>query len=49
MSDLTSMISRVLFVVSFVLASLAAMEKLANMFGYTVISAAYTPWRLLDS
>jgi hypothetical protein len=48
MSDLTSVVSRVLFVGSFVLATLAAMEKVANMFGYTVISAAYTPWRLLE-
>jgi hypothetical protein len=48
MSDLPSMLSRVLFVTSFVLAGLAAVEKLANLFGYTVLSESYEPWRLLQ-
>jgi hypothetical protein len=48
MSELTSPISRVLFVVSFVLAGLAACEKLANLFGYTVLQETYQPWRLLE-
>jgi hypothetical protein len=48
MSDLTSLISRVLFVASFVLAGLATLEKLTNLFGYTVLQEAYEPWRLLE-
>ena len=48
MSKLTSLISRVLFVGSFVLAGLATLEKLANLFGYTVIRPTYEPWRLLE-
>ena len=48
MSELTSPISRVLFVASFVLAGLAVCEKLANLFGYTVLQEAYQPWRLLE-
>ena len=48
MNRLTSLISRVLFAASFVLAGLAAVEKLANTFGYTVLSETYEPWRLLE-
>jgi hypothetical protein len=48
MSDLTSLVSRVLFVASFVLAGLATLEKLANLFGYTVLREMYEPWRLLE-
>jgi hypothetical protein len=48
MSELTSLISRVLFVVSFLLAGFAACEKLANLFGYTVLQEMYQPWRLLE-
>jgi len=48
MSDLTSLISRVLFVASFVLAGLATLEKLVNLFGYTVLQEMYEPWRLLE-
>jgi hypothetical protein len=48
MNDLTSLISRVLFVASFVLAGLATLEKLVNLFGYTVLQEMYEPWRLLE-
>jgi hypothetical protein len=48
MSDLTSLISRVLFVASFLLATVAVLEKVANLFGYTIILATYEPWRLLE-
>jgi hypothetical protein len=48
MSELTSLISRVLFVASFVLAGLAALEKVANLFGYTVTRPTYQPGRLLE-
>ena len=48
MSELTSPISRVLFVASFVLAGLAVCEKLANLFGFTVLREIYEPWRLLE-
>jgi len=48
MSDLTSAISRVLFVTSFVLAGSAVLEKLVNLFGYTVLQERYEPWRLLE-
>jgi hypothetical protein len=48
MNQLTSLISRVLFVASFLLAGLATIEKLTNLFGYTVIRPTYEPWRLLE-
>ena len=47
MEKLTSLVSRVLFVGSFVLAGLGVWEKLANIFGYTVLRI-YSPWRLLE-
>ncbi len=45
---LISLASRVLFVGAFVLAALAAWEKVANMMGLTLLRGAYTPWRLLE-
>ena len=47
MKQFISVVSRVLFVGSFVLAGLAVWEKLANFFGYTVLRS-YTPGRLLE-
>ena len=47
MKQLTSVLSRILFLGSFLLAGFALWEKLANFFGYTVIGA-YSPWRLLQ-
>jgi hypothetical protein len=48
MSQLTSLINRTLFVVAGLLACLALWEKLANLFGYTVLQGMYAPWRLLE-
>jgi len=48
MSALTSLISRALFVTAFVLGGLATLEKLANLFGYTLILSLYEPWRLFE-
>jgi hypothetical protein len=48
MSEITSQISRVLFVASFVLAALAVLEKVANLFGYMAANSYEAPWRLLE-
>ena len=47
MEKLTSLVSRILFVLSFVLAAFAVWEKLANMFGYTLLRI-FTPFRFLE-
>lgn len=47
MNKLNSFICRVLFVVAFVLAGLAILEKLLNAVGYTIVSV-YSPGRLLE-
>lgn len=48
MKPITSILSRVLFVVSFALAGLAVWEHLARLLGYTVVRGHYDPWRLLE-
>lgn len=48
MKTLTSLICRVLFVVSFLLAGLAVWEKLANLGGYTVLRDSVAAGRLLE-
>ena len=48
MKAITSILSRVLFVVSFALAGLAVWEHLARLLGYTVVRGHYDPWRLLE-
>lgn len=48
MRTLNSLICRVLFLVSFVLAGLAAWEKLANLAGYTVLRSSMGAGRLLE-
>jgi hypothetical protein len=48
MQQLTSLICRVLFVVAFLLAGFAVWERLARVFGYTVLRGTYEPWRLLE-
>ena len=48
MEKLISIVSRVLFIGSFVLAGIAVLEKLANIFGYTVSIILFSPWRLLE-
>jgi len=45
--NLSSVMSRVLFLVAFLLASLAVWEKLLNAFGFTVLRD-YAPSRLLE-
>ena len=44
---LSSVMSRVLFLVAFLLAGLAVWEKLLNAFGFTVLRG-YAPSRLLE-
>jgi hypothetical protein len=41
-------IARVLFIVAFVLAGAAILEKAANMGGYTLLRSTYQPSRLLE-
>jgi small neutral amino acid transporter SnatA (MarC family) len=48
MKTLTSLICRVLFVFSFLLAGLAVGEKLANLWGYTVLRSSVAAGRLLE-
>ena len=46
---LNSIVSRVLFVGSFLLLAIAVLEKVANVFGYTILwGAPYTAARLLE-
>ncbi len=47
MNAVISLISRVFFVVAFVLAGLAVWEKLANVMGQTLLRG-YAPSRLLE-
>ena len=47
MEKLISLVSRVLFVGSFVLAGLVVWEKLVNIFGYTMLRG-FSAWRLLE-
>jgi hypothetical protein len=47
-SRLTSVLSRILFVVAFVLAGLGVWERLARLSGYTLLRGTYDPWRLLE-
>jgi hypothetical protein len=48
MKLLTSIASRFLFAVAFVLAGLGVWERLARLFGYTVVRGYFDPWRLLE-
>lgn len=49
MNELSRLASRVLFVVAFVLAGLAVWEKVANIFGRTLVFlSGYAPTRLLE-
>ncbi|HEX6850246.1 MAG TPA: hypothetical protein VF139_02480 [Candidatus Polarisedimenticolaceae bacterium] len=47
MSNLSSLVNRSLFLLAFVLAALAVVEKAANLFDYTVING-YSASRLLE-
>ena len=48
MNTLTSFISRILFIASFLFVGFAVWEKLANMIGYTVTRGYYSNWQLLE-
>ena len=48
MSKFISLVSRLLFLGSALLALLAVLEKIANMSGYTLMHQAMTPSRLLE-
>jgi hypothetical protein len=49
MQQLTSILCRILFIVAFLLSGLAAWEKLAQLFGYTILGGSFFgPWRLLE-
>ena len=48
MKDLSFYLRRILFIGAISLAGLAILEKLINIFGYTLLRAQYTPWRLLE-
>ncbi|GEM_PF-376501 len=47
LENLTSLVSRVLFVGAFAAAGLAVWERIINLFGYTVLRG-YLPGRLLE-
>ena len=47
MKKLTSIISRILFIASFIITGLAVWEKLSNMVGYTLTRGYYNNWQLL--
>jgi len=44
----SSTISRVFFTLSFLFLIVAVIEKLANISGYTLVGAHYTPGRMLE-
>jgi len=44
----TSMMSRVLFFASFLLLTIAVLERLVNYFGFTILGTSYTPGRMLE-
>ena len=45
---LTSIICRILFIASFVVAGIALWEKLANIIGLTLTRGYYSNWQLLE-
>ncbi len=47
-SRFSSLVCRILFIASFVLAGSAVGEKLANMVGYTLTRGYYSTWQLLE-
>ena len=48
MTQLTSVLSRILFMGSFLLAGLAVWEKGANLMGLTLLRGTFRPFRLLE-
>jgi len=47
MKQLTSIVCRIFFIGSFLLAGSSVSEKLANLFGLTFLKV-YSPWRLME-
>jgi len=48
MKQITSLISRILFIASFIIAGIALWEKLANLIGLTLTRGYYSNTQLLD-
>ena len=48
MRTLETIVRRAFFFGSFIVAGLAALEKILNVFRYTIVKGFYTPERLLD-
>lgn len=48
MQQLTSILCRFLFGVAFFLTCVAVLERLARLFGYTILGGLYNPGRLLE-
>jgi len=48
MKNLEAIIRRVFFYGSFVVATIAVIEKIANMFNYTLLKGVFVPGRLLE-
>jgi len=46
--QLTSLISRILFIASFFIAGVAVWEKLANIIGLTLTRGYYSNWQILE-
>jgi hypothetical protein len=48
MEKLMSFISRLFFLASFVLVTLALFDRVLNLFGYTILRGGYTSGRMLE-
>ncbi len=48
MNKITSLISRILFIASFIIAGIALWEKLANLIGLTLTRGYYSNMQLLE-
>ena len=49
MQQLTRIVCRLLFLMALLLAGLGVSERLARLFGYTILRGSYgLPWRLLE-
>jgi hypothetical protein len=48
MKKLSHIVRLLFFFGSFILAGLAALEKVMNLIGYTILGQYYQPWRLLE-
>lgn len=47
-NKLISLISRILFIISFSLVGLSILEKIANINGSTLLRGNYSPWHLME-